>query len=161
MKTNATAISRFLAVSAMALALPLSAIADGRDNNRCERDDNSRPTMAMRHKSGMLGLRDIDLTAEQVGALSKQRDDSRQLFVGKIQALRDQHDALRKLTMSDSYSKDTAAQIVEKIAVAQSEMELLHAEQGNLLYKILTPEQRTRLAQNELMDSSMHRGHKR
>lgn len=161
MKTNAN-LTRFLAVSAIALAVPLSAMAYGRDSNRCDRGDDNRPPTEMRHKGGMPNLRGIDLSAEQISALSKLRDEQRKLFMEKGQAMRDQHDALRKLTMSEGYTKAAAAEIIDKISVAQTEMATLRAEQANQLYKILTPEQRTKMQQNELMgDGPRGRGHKR
>ena len=161
MKTN-TNLTRFLAVSAIALAVPLSAMAYGRDDNRWERGDDNRPPMQMRHDGGMPNLRGIDLSAEQVSALSKLRDEQRKLFMEKGQALREQHDALRTLTMSEGYTKAAAAEIIDKISVAQTEMATLRAEQGNQLYKILTPEQRTKIQQNELMGGgSMRHGYKR
>ena len=161
MKTNAN-LTRFLAISALALALPLSAMADGRDRNRCERGDDKRPPMEMRHKGGMPNLRGIDLSAEQISALSKLRDEQRKAFMEKGQAMRDQQDALRKLTMSDAYTKEAAANLIDKISVAQTEMATLRAEQDNQLYKILTPEQRTKMQQNELIGGgSMRHGHKR
>ena len=42
------------------------------------------------------------------------------------------------------------AEIIAKITSAQSEMAKQRAEQGNQLYKLLTPEQRTKMQQNEL-----------
>ena len=77
-------------------------------------------------------------------------------------ALHDQHLALRKLVMSDAYTPATSAELIAKITAAQSEMAALHAEQGNKVYKLLTPEQRTKLQQNELTGHrSMGHGNKR
>jgi len=166
MKTN-THISRFLAVSAIALTLPLSAMAFGRDDNRCDRGDNNRPAMEMRHGGGMSGLRGIDLTADQISAMTKLSDDHRKQATEKRDAMRDQHDALRKLVMSDNYTPAAAAEIINKIGAAQTEMAKLRADEGNQIYKLLTPEQRTKMQQNELMgmgfmgDGPMGHGHKR
>ena len=151
MKTNLS-VSRFLAVSALALALPMSAFAYGHgDRNTC--GGQNRGGMEMHQRQGMGDLRGIDLTSAQVGQLSALRDEQRKVFTEKAQALRDQHDALRKLTMSDTYTPAAAAEIIAKISTAQTEMAKLHAEQANKLYKILTPEQRTKMQQNELTGS--------
>jgi Spy/CpxP family protein refolding chaperone len=148
MKTSMN-ISRFLAVSAIALAVPLSAMAYDRGSDRGDRGDK-RPVMEARHHRGMPDLRGIDLSADQVAQLSKLRDEQRKTFAEKGLALREQHIALKKLAMSDDYTSAAADQIIGKISAAQAEMAKMHAEQGNKLYKILTPEQRTKLQQNEL-----------
>ena len=158
MKTNLS-LSRFLAVSAVALALPLSALAAGHNMDRGGRGDNDRGGFSMHHEQGMRG---IDLTAAQVTQLSAMRDEQKKLITEKHQALRDQHDALHKLVMSDAYTPAAANEIITKISAAQTEMTKLHAEQANKLYKLLTPEQRTKMQQNELLGNGpMGRGHKR
>ena len=149
MKSNFN-ISRFLAVSALALALPLSALANDHDSDRGGRGNHDRMEFSMHQRHGMPELRGIDLTAAQVAQLSTMRDEQKKLFAEKGQALRDQHDALHKLVMSDAYTPAAAAEIIGKIGAAQTEMAKLHAEQANKLYKLLTPEQRTKLQQNEL-----------
>ena len=161
MKTNLS-FSRFLAVSAVALALPLSALAAGHNMDCDGYGDHDRGGFSMQHEQGMPGLRGIDLTAAQVTQLSAMRDEQKKLFTEKHQALRDQHDALHKLVMSDAYTPAAAAEIIAKIGTAQTEMAKLHAEQANKLYKLLTPEQRTKMQQNELLGNEpMGRGHKR
>lgn len=149
MKTKIS-ISRFLAISSLALALPMSAFAYGH-GDRNTGGAQGRGGVEMHQRHGMPDLRGIDLTSAQVGQLSTLRDEQRKVFTEKGQALRDQHDALRKLTMSDAYTPAAAAEIIAKISTAQTEMAKLHAEQANKLYKILTPEQRTKMQQNELM----------
>ena len=161
MKTNIS-ISRFIAISSLALALPLSAFAIGQGNDRGGFSRHERPGVEMHQRQGMPDLRGIDLSAAQVSQLSALRDEQRKLFSDKGQAVREQHDALHKLVMSEAYTPAAAAEIIARIGATQSEMAKLHAEQGNKLYKILTPEQRTRLQQNELMGRGpMGHGHRR
>jgi len=159
MKTT-TPVSRFIAISAIALGVSLaapSAFAGGRDQGACGQNDRS--AMEMHHRGGSADLRGIDLSAAQVAELGKLRDEEKKLMREKGQALRDQHDALRKLTMSDAYTPAAAADLVAKLSAAQSEMAKLQAEQGNKVYKLLTAEQRTKLQQNELTrGSSMGHG---
>ena len=150
MKTTHT-LSRFIAVSAVALGVSLaapSAFAGSRDQGA--RGPGDRPASEMHHRGGFPDLRGIDLSAEQVAQLAKLREAEKKAMREKGQSLRDQHDALRKLVMSDAYTPAAAAEMIAKLGVAQGEMAKLHAEQGNRLYKLLTPEQRTRLQQNEL-----------
>ena len=149
MKTNLSlsrfSLPRFLAVSAVALALPLSALAAGHNMDRDGRGDHDRGGFSMHHEQGMPGLRGIDLTAAQVTQLRAMRDEQKKAFV-----------------MSDAYTPAAAAEIIAKIGTAQTEMAKLHAEQANKLYKLLTPEQRTKMQQNELLGNGpMGRGHKR
>ena len=153
MKTTHT-FSRFIAVSAIALGVSLaapSAFAGNRDQGtQGPRGQGDRPAMEMHHRGGFPDLRGIDLSADQVAQLGKLREEEKKAMREKGQSLRDQHDALRKLVMSDAYTPAAAAEMIAKLGAAQGEMAKLHAEQGNKLYKLLTPEQRTRLQQNEL-----------
>ena len=148
MKTKIN-ISRFLAVSTLALGISLAAPIAASAAPQ-EHGGHDRPAMEMGHRNGMPDLRGIDLSAAQVAQLSSLRDEQRKLAGEKGQALREQHDALHKLVMSDAYTPAAAAEIIAKISSAQAEMARLHADQGNKLYKLLTPEQRTKLKQNEL-----------
>ena len=147
MKTQ-TSISRFIAVSALAFGLSMTvpAFAAGHYGH----GGPDRGAMQMQHGRGMPNLNGIDLSAAQVAQLSKLRDEARKQMREQGLALRDQHDALRKLTLSDAYTPAAAAEIIAKITSAQSEMAKQRAEQGNQLYKLLTPEQRTKMQQNEL-----------
>ena len=160
--TTKTTISRFVAVSALALGLSMAAPASAASNDQGGRGGHDRGGMEMHHRGGFGDLHGIDLSAEQVAQLGKLREAEKKQLREKGQSLHDQHDALRKLVMSDAYTPAAAADIITKITAAQSEMAKLHAEQGNQVYKLLTPEQRTKLAQNELTGHrAMGHGNKR
>ena len=157
-----TTISRFVAISALALGICVAAPALAGAQNQCERGPRDRGAMEMHHRGGFGDLRGIDLSADQVAQLGKLREEEKKQLREQGQSLRDQHDALRKLVMSDAYTPAASADLIAKITAAQSEMAKLHAEQGNKLYKLLTPEQRTKLAQNELTGHRpMERANKR
>lgn len=157
-----TTISRFVAVSALALGICVATPVFAGAQNQCASGPNDRPPMASHHRGGFGDLRGIDLSAEQVAQLGKLREEEKKQLREQGQALRDQHDALRKLVMSDAYTPAASAELIAKITAAQSEMAKLHAEQGNKVYKLLTPEQRTKLQQNELTGHrSMGHGNKR
>ena len=155
MTSNLT-ISRFLAISTLALALPMTALAKGNDSDRCAA--HNRQNVEIYHGHGMPELRGIDLTAAQVAKLTELRDAQRKTFADNAALLHEQHDALNKFVMSEAYTPEAAREIIAKIGAVQSEMARLHAEQSHKLYEILTPEQRTRLQQNELMSPRM-KGH--
>ena len=155
MTSNLT-ISRFLAISTLALALPMTALAKGNDSDRCAA--HNRQNVEIHHGHGMPELRGIDLTAAQVAKLTELRDAQRKTFADNAALLHEQHDALNKFVMSEAYTPEAAREIIAKIGAVQSEMARLHAEQSHKLYEILTPEQRTRLQQNELMSPRI-KGH--
>ena len=155
MTSNLT-ISRFLAISTLALALPMTALAKGNDSDRCAA--HNRQNVEIHHGHGMPELRGIDLTAAQVAKLTELRDAQRKTFADNAALLHEQHDALNKFVMSEAYTPEAAREIIAKIGAVQSEMARLHAEQSHKLYEILTPEQRTRLQQTELMSPRM-KGH--
>ena len=155
MTSNLT-ISRFLAISTLALALPMTALAKGNDSDRCAA--HNRQNVEIHHGHGMPELRGIDLTAAQVAKLTELRDAQRKTFADNAALLHEQHDALNRLVMSEAYTQEAAREIIAKIGAVQSEMARLHAEQSHKLYEILTAEQRTRLQQNELMSPRM-KGH--
>ena len=155
MTSNLT-ISRFLAISTLALALPMTALAKGNDSDRCAA--HNRQNVEIHHGHGMPELRGIDLTAAQVAKLTELRDAQHKTFADNAALLHEQHDALNKFVMSEAYTPEAAREIIAKIGAVQSEMARLHAEQSHKLYEILTAEQRTRLQQNELMSPRM-KGH--
>ena len=155
MTSNLT-ISRFLAISTLALALPMTALAKSNDSDRCAA--HNRQNVEIHHGHGMPELRGIDLTAAQVAKLTELRDAQRKTFADNAALLHEQHDALNKFVMSEAYTPEAAREIIAKIGAVQSEMARLHAEQSHKLYEILTAEQRTRLQQNELMSPRM-KGH--
>ena len=148
MKTT-TPVTRLLTVGALALGVSLNAFAAGPES--CDRGPRDHAPMSMHQRGGFGDLRGIDLSAAQVAELRKLRDEEQKTMRDKGQALRDQHRALHDLVMSDAYTPAAAAEIIARIGTAQSEMAKLHAEGANKLYKLLTPEQRTKLQQNELV----------
>ena len=156
-----TTISRFVAVSALALGISLAAPAIAGTQEQCGRGPHDRPPMAAHH-GGMFGdLRGIDLSPEQIAQLGKLREDAKKQMREQGLALHDQHLALRKLVMSDAYTPAASAELIAKISAAQSDMAKLQAELGNKVYQLLTPEQRAKLAQNELTGGRGGRGVKR
>lgn len=148
MKTSTT-VTRLLAVSAIAFGIATSALAAGPEH--CGRGPSDHAPSGMHHRGGFADLRGIDLSADQVSQLSRLREEEKKQLREKAQALREQHDALHQLVMSDAYTPAAAGEIIARISAAQGEMAKLHADGANKIYKLLTPEQRTKVKQNELV----------
>lgn len=158
MKTKSK-ISRFLAISTLALTIPMTAFAYSNDHGG--RDGRGRPGSDMNQRQGMADLRGIDLDTAQIAQLTSLREEQRKLSTEKNKVLRDQRNALHKLVLSETYSPTAAAEIITIMGGTRTEMAMLDAEQSNKRYKLLTPEQRTKLQQNELMgQGTMGRGRK-
>ncbi|MBS1211466.1 MAG: putative lipoprotein signal peptide [Proteobacteria bacterium] len=100
------------------------------------------------HKPGMPFLHGIDLTPAQSAQLKQMHEKQHEQAAAKHKALHEQHQALAKLVMSDSYSHAKADKIIARIGAIQADMERQRAESGHQLYQILTPEQRVKLQQN-------------
>lgn len=158
MKTKSK-ISRFLAISTLVLSIPMTAFAYGNDHGG--RDGRGGSGSATYHGQGMTSLRGIDLNTAQTAQLTNLREEQKKLSTEMNKALHDQRDALHKLVLSETYTPTAAAEIITKMGGTRTEMAMLDAEQNNKRYKLLTPEQRTKLQQNELMGQGMRgRGRK-
>jgi len=100
------------------------------------------------HKHGLPFMRGIDLTPAQSAQLKQMHQKQHEQAAAKHKALHEQHQALAKLVMSDSYSPAKADKIIAQIGAIQANLERQRAESGHQLYQILTPEQRVKLQQN-------------
>lgn len=164
MKSTNIHLSRFLAVSALALAAPLSALAaasadspqvpgrpdcymgdwGGHGHHRGHRDmgrdfGHGAP--------GMFMLRGLNLTDAQRTQLQKMMEEQRVALGDKMRAVQDTRTALHKLALSGDYTEQRASAMAATLAQQESDVARLMAEQGNKVYQLLTPEQRTQLQQ--------------
>ncbi|MBS1208813.1 MAG: motif family protein [Proteobacteria bacterium] len=151
-------IRRFLTVSAMALALPLSALAQETASSApaAKAGDVRRPLMAhgnhgIHHGSAgaahgaMFALRGLDLSPAQREQVKALFDAQRPAFQEKSKAVHEARVALHQLSLSDKYTPERAAELAQDVAQKDSAQLLFMAEQGNKLAKILTPEQRSKM----------------
>lgn len=157
-------VARFLALSAVALSVPMTVLAAATDGAT---PDQSRPAASMddwggphhhghhdRHGGregfggpGMMMLHGLDLTEAQRTQVKTLMDAQRQAFADKAKAMHDARVELAKLAMSDAYNARKAGDLATSLAQKESDLAKLMAEQGNKVYQILTPEQRTKLQQ--------------
>lgn len=162
MKSTNPYIARFLAVSALALALPLSALAAVAEGQapQFERADCCMDAWGgpqHRHHRGehefgrhgalpsLMMLRGLDLTEAQRGQIKEILQAQRPELGEKMRAVRDTRVALQKLTLSDSYTEKRASAMAATLAQQEGDLVRLMAEQGNKVYQLLTPEQRSQV----------------
>ena len=159
-------IRRFLTVSALALSLPLSALAQtpaastpaagAAPMQRGHHGHHGRADGGMRGDH-MFMLRGLDLSAAQQEQAKTLFEAQRPAFEEKSKAVREAHDALHLLVTSGKYTPEKAAELAKDIAQKETAQLLFRAEQGNKLMQILTPEQRTKM-QARMQEKSAMRG---
>lgn len=165
-------IRRFLTVSAVALALPMSAWAQQAAGSAPSAPAQDAPAQQRQHghhghhgrmDGGMRGdhlfmLRGLDLSSAQKDQAKALFEAQRQAMQDKRQAVREARDALHQLVVSGKYSPERAAELAKDIAQKETAQMLFMAEQGNKLMQILTPEQRTRLQTRMQEKGAAHGG---
>ena len=92
-------------------------------------------------------LRGLDLSEAQRDRLFEVRHAEAPAMREQGKIVREAHRELRALSMSDAYDDAKAREIIERGAKAMAEMARLRARSGNELWKLLTPEQREKLAE--------------
>lgn len=95
---------------------------------------------------GPRAMRGLGLSEEQRDKLFELRHAAAPKFREQGKVLRDAHRELRRLSLSDDYDDAKAAAIGERAAKAMTEMAQLRARNANEFWKLLTPEQREKLA---------------
>lgn len=167
-QTHST-IRRFLSISALALALPLSALAQTPAASApaagaapMQRGHHGHHGAGMQQGGHLFMLRGLDLSAAQQAQAKTLFEAQRPAFEEKSKAVREAHDALHLLVSSGKYTPEKAAELVKDITQKESAQLLFKAEQGNKLMQILTPEQRsklqTRMQEKGAMRGPMHGG---
>jgi Spy/CpxP family protein refolding chaperone len=91
-------------------------------------------------------LRGLHLTEAQRDQVFALRHEQAPKMREQGKVVRDAYRELRTLTMSDGYDDAKAKAISERGAQAIAQMAQLRAHTGNEIYKLLTPEQRQKLA---------------
>ncbi|WP_018608296.1 Spy/CpxP family protein refolding chaperone [Uliginosibacterium gangwonense] len=140
-------IRRFLMVSSLALALPVSSAMAAAPSH------GDADTMQMAGRSMHAGmehhyfamLRKLDLSAEQQKQLRLLRDAQSDALRPIERNLREEHIALRDVASADSYDAKKAAEISERIGRLHGQMALSLVEGHRKVLDVLTPEQRAKL----------------
>lgn len=147
-------IRRFLMVSSLALALPVtSAMAAGPEHGDARAMHMGAESMrgGMEHHYFAM-LRKLDLSAEQQKQLRLLRDAQSDALRPIERNLREEHIALRDVASADSYDAKKAAEISERIGRLHGKMALSLVEGHRKVLDVLTPEQRAKL--NTLISES-------
>jgi Spy/CpxP family protein refolding chaperone len=162
-------IRRITLLGALALAVPIAALAQAdsagpRDGARAERvaahqgHHGKHHRHAHSHHRGMHGgmhggahgagaLRGLDLSEEQRDQLFALRHAQAPKMRELGKTLRESNRELRTLAMSEAYDEARARQLAETASKAGADIALLRAQLGNETFRILTPEQRAKLAE--------------
>lgn len=146
---------RFLAVSAIALALPLSAMAfQGGKGERggCDGRDGMRG-VSMQSGHGMRdgamlmrGLHRLKLSEAQDDKIFEIMHAQAPVMRDQMKALRKNQDALRTLKTAPDYSEAKAKQLIDQIARQRADMEMARLQTERKVMAVLTPEQQKQLA---------------
>jgi len=154
MTSSNPTIRRFLTVSALALALPLSALAQEAASAPAAKAGEMRRPMMTHGEHGMhhgpegramFALHGLDLSTAQREQVKALFEAQRPVFQEKAKAVHEARTALHQLSLSDTYTPERATELAQDIAKKDSAQLLFMAEQGNKLAKILTPEQRSKM----------------
>lgn len=141
-------LGRFLAASAVALALPLHAAAHPGMEGDC---GPGRPPMAGMPPHGMPGamppfLRALDLSeAQQDKVFAVMHAQAAQSYE-RMKLLHKAEADLRNLARAADYSEAAARSLADKLARAQADAILERVRSERQILEILTPEQREKLA---------------
>ncbi|MEN3110700.1 Spy/CpxP family protein refolding chaperone [Uliginosibacterium paludis] len=155
-------LRRFLMTSALALCLPLSSHAQEVSAPaaavRPATDRADGPAQGRFHhrergegeRAGLLNprlIKALDLSQAQRDELKKLADSDREARRTQREALMASRKALRDLVIGEQYSDARAKELAGRIATQDSAQILARAEQAHRMMQVLTPEQRTKLAQ--------------
>jgi Spy/CpxP family protein refolding chaperone len=93
---------------------------------------------------------------QQLGLSEEQRKQIGALFEAQGKSMKDKleagekaHKALRDLAQSDDYSDDKANALIQGNAATMAAVALAHARLDHEVYRLLTPEQRIKLKENQ------------
>ncbi len=138
MQVSRLTVQKMIAVTAMAMALPMSAYAghhgDGHNQGQSE--------MRGHHHQGMGLLKQLDLTEEQQAKvkdiMSQQKNNMKQAMGDR----REHRDDMRGLVESDAFDAQKARALIAEQQAQELEMKLAMLKAQHEIYKLLTPEQR-------------------
>lgn len=153
-------IRRIALISALAIATPLAVMAQqaGGDGPRDRGPGAHKNHFHMGHHghhgdfhragrhSGHM-LRGLDLTQAQRDQLFELRHAQAPKLRELGKTVRSSRQELRQLSMSDSFDQAKAKQLADAASQAGAELALLRAQLQNETFKVLTPEQREKLAE--------------
>jgi periplasmic protein CpxP/Spy len=148
-------IFRFLAMSAIALSVPLSALAQ-QGPALFPAGHEARSA----HEMTLHMLRGIDLTDAQRAQIKTIAESQREQIRSAMQNVHDQREALRVLALSDKYDAAAVAAKAEQLGRSEGEMARLVADGFQKVYTVLTPEQRQKIQQRVAQRRERHLEHR-
>lgn len=153
MSVNSPVFRRFLAISAIALALPLPALAQPRPDRepgpRCDGGPGpghfgGGPADRFAHGAGPMPgfLQGLDLTDAQRDKIFAIGHEQAPQLREKFKVAHQAREELRTLVSSPQYDEPKAKALAEKEARSMAEIALLKARSDHAIYALLTQEQR-------------------
>ena len=133
-------IKRFLAVSAVALALPLAAPVSAEPF--FADDFGGRHKMGKRAKHGKIRWETLNLTQQQQDRIYAIRHNADPQFREKKRNLWQLKEQMFELRQKDNYTLEELTNLQKRISAARSEIELLRVETHYAIFNVLTPEQK-------------------
>jgi len=140
MKRISPAILRFLATSAIALAVPLTALAQTASAPAAPEHQGRAGEPMVMHM-----LRGLDLTEGQRGQIKALADSLREQMRAGMQNVREQRRALHALAFADKYDAAAASAKADQLARAEADLARLTTENMQKIYALLTPAQQAKL----------------
>jgi len=168
-KISTSNIKRFLAVAGLTLAIPMAIAAspagprEGRGSGDCSamegqgRHGRHGGEMGMHGMMGPHYLRGLNLTEAQRDKVFEIKHAQEPAMRDKAKAMHNSREELRTLGASPDYSDAKAQALADASAKAMAEMTLMRLRTDRQIYDVLTPEQRTQLAE---MKPPAERGHR-
>lgn len=141
MKRISPAIFRFLAISAIALSVPLSALAQQGPADSHGRD--ARPGEPVAEHM----LRGLDLSDAQRTQIKSITDARREQIRTSMQSVRELRQALHALALSDKFDEVAVAAKSQELGRVEGDMAREMAQSMQKIYAVLTPQQRAKLQQ--------------
>ncbi|HSG23966.1 MAG TPA: Spy/CpxP family protein refolding chaperone [Azonexus sp.] len=150
---SSSSIRRYLAVAALALAIPLTVVANSAGpreaggGGHCSGMDGRGP---MGKRGGEMGphyLRGLNLTEAQRDKVFEVMHAQAPLMREKAKAHQAAEAELRKLAAGPDFSEAKARGLADNLGKSVGEMALARAKSDRQIFDILTPEQRQQLAE--------------
>lgn len=165
MRSNST-IQRWLAVSALALAIPFAQAQAAPSVGDVTSVNSTRPAAErpgprhVRHPEHgpMRMLEKLNLSAEQKAQVKTILDKERDRMKDGHEARRAQRDQMKALVQAERFDRDRAAQLIQQEQGRELQDRLAMLQTRHDIYTLLTPEQRSKLQELETRHEREPRG---
>lgn len=139
MNVSKLTIQKMIAVSAMALAIPMSANAGHHD----EGGERFHSEMQRHHKHGAMGMiKQLDLTTQQQAQVDQIMQKQRTEMKAAMEDRRVHRDEMKSLVEQDTFDAAKAERLIKQQQDEERAAKLSMLRSQHEIYKVLTPEQR-------------------